>query len=170
MHRGKHPQGFREGGVRGGRELGHLRGRPPWPLEAHFAQKLRQSRSHEFPLPKKLQKDDTKYLQGCHIGRFIEILSPQSGLNRNILTIILRFSLLSPSHPNGATWCQKGSKMRALGPQSAPKWSQVGPQGSPGVPKVPPNVQKDHLWKLPGTEVGPKVAQVLSRGPFLSGF
>ena len=26
---GKHPQGFREGGVRGGRELGHLRGSPP---------------------------------------------------------------------------------------------------------------------------------------------
>ena len=53
----KHPQGFREGGVRGGRELGHLRGRPPWPLGAHFAQKVRQSRSHELPLPKKLQKD-----------------------------------------------------------------------------------------------------------------
>ena len=49
----KHPQGFREGGVRGGRELGHLRGRPPWPLEAHFAQKVTQSRSHELPLPKK---------------------------------------------------------------------------------------------------------------------
>ena len=70
----KHPQGFREGGVRGGRELGHLRGRPPWPFEAHFAQKVRQSRSHELPLPKKLQKDVKKYLQGCHIGRFIEIL------------------------------------------------------------------------------------------------
>ena len=56
----KHPQGFREGGVRGGRELGHLRGRPPWPLEAHFAQKVRQSRSHELPLPKKLQKDSKK--------------------------------------------------------------------------------------------------------------
>ena len=53
----KHPQGFREGGVRGGRELGHLRGRSPWPLGAHFAQKVRQSRSHELPLPKKLQKD-----------------------------------------------------------------------------------------------------------------
>ena len=53
----KHPQGFREGGVRGGRELGHLRGRPPWPLGAHFAQKVRQSRSHELPLPKNLQKD-----------------------------------------------------------------------------------------------------------------
>ena len=60
--------------------------------------------------------------------------------------------------------------MRALGSQSAPKWSQVGPQGSPGVPKVPPNVQKDHLGKLPGTQVGPKVAQVPSRVPFLSGF
>ena len=68
----KHPQGFREGGVRGGRELGHLRGRPPWPFEAHFAQKVRQSRSHELPLPKKLQKDAKKYMQGCHIGRFIE--------------------------------------------------------------------------------------------------
>ena len=54
---GKHPQGFREGGVRGGRELGHLRGRFPWPLGAHFVQKVRQSRSHELPLPKKLQKD-----------------------------------------------------------------------------------------------------------------
>jgi hypothetical protein len=71
---GKHPQGFREGGVRGGRELGHLRGRPPWPFEAHFAQKVRQSRSHELPLPKKLQKDSKKCWQGCHIGRFIEIL------------------------------------------------------------------------------------------------
>ena len=70
----KHPQGFREGGVRGGREWGHLRGRPPWPLEAHFAQKLIQSRSHELPLPKKLQKDVKKYMQGCRIGRFIEIL------------------------------------------------------------------------------------------------
>ena len=70
----KHPQGFREGGVRGGRELGHLRGRPPWPLEAHFAQKVRQSRSHELPLPKKLQKDSKKCWQGCHIGRFIQIL------------------------------------------------------------------------------------------------
>ena len=53
----KHPQGFREGGVRGGRELGHLRGRPPWPLGAHFVQKVRQSRSHELPLPNNLQKD-----------------------------------------------------------------------------------------------------------------
>ena len=70
----KHPQGFREGGVRGGRERAHLRGKAPWPLEAHFAQKLIQSRSHELPLPKKLQKDVKKYLQGCHIGGFIEIL------------------------------------------------------------------------------------------------
>ena len=70
----KHPQGFREGGVRGGRELVHPRGRPPWPFEAHFAQKVRQSRSHELPLPKKLQKDSKKCWQGCHIGRFIEIL------------------------------------------------------------------------------------------------
>ena len=69
-----HPQGFREGGVRGGRELGHLRGKAPWPLGAHFAQKVRQSRSHELPLPKKSQKDSKKYWQGCHIGRFIEIL------------------------------------------------------------------------------------------------
>ena len=74
VHRGKHPQGFREGGVRGGRELGHLRGRPPWPVEAHFAQKVTQSHSHELPLPKKFQKDVKKYMQGCHIGRFIEIL------------------------------------------------------------------------------------------------
>ena len=50
---GKHPQGFRERGVRGGRELGHLRGRSPWPLGAHFAQKVTQSHSHELPLPKK---------------------------------------------------------------------------------------------------------------------
>ena len=70
----KHPQGFREGGVRGGRERGHLRGKAPWPLEAHFAQKVTQSRSHELPLPKKLQKDSKKCWQGCHIGRFIEIL------------------------------------------------------------------------------------------------
>ena len=74
VYRFKHPQGFREGGVRGGRELGHLRGRPPWPFEAHFAQKVRQSRSHELPLPKKFQKDCKKCWQGCHIGRFIEIL------------------------------------------------------------------------------------------------
>ena len=53
----KHPQGFREGGVRGGRERVLIRGRHPWPFEAHFAQKVRQSRSHELPLPKKLQKD-----------------------------------------------------------------------------------------------------------------
>ena len=33
-----------------------------------------------------------------------------------------------------------------------------------------PNVQKDHLWKPPGTQVGPKVAQVPSRAPFLSDF
>ena len=70
----KHPQGFREGGVRGGRERELLRGRPPWPFEAHFAQKVRQSRSHELPLPKKFQKDCKKCWQGCHIGRFIEIL------------------------------------------------------------------------------------------------
>ena len=57
VHRGKHPQGFREGGVRGGREWGHLRGKAPWPLEAHFAQKVSQSRSHELPLPRKFQKD-----------------------------------------------------------------------------------------------------------------
>ena len=57
VHTVKHPQGFREGGVRGGRERVLLRGRPPWPLGAHFAQKVRQSRSHELPLPKKLQKD-----------------------------------------------------------------------------------------------------------------
>ena len=74
VYRIKHPQGFREGGVRGGRELVHLRGRPPWPFEAHFAQKVSQSRSHELPLPKKLQKDCKKCWQGCHIGRFIEIL------------------------------------------------------------------------------------------------
>ena len=72
---GKHPQGFREGGIRERRELVHLRGRPPWPFEAHFAQKVSQSCSHEFPLPKKLQKDVKKYLQGWHIGRFIEILT-----------------------------------------------------------------------------------------------
>ena len=71
----KHPQGFREGGVRGGREWGHLRGRPPWPFEAHFAQKVRQSRSHELPLPNNLQKDVNKCWQGCHVGRFIEILT-----------------------------------------------------------------------------------------------
>ena len=41
---------------------------------AHFAQKVTQSHSHELPLPKKLEKDVKKYLQGCHIGRFIEIL------------------------------------------------------------------------------------------------
>ena len=85
---------------------------------------------------------------------------PQSGLKCNILIIILRFSLVAQSHPNGATWCPKGSKMRALGSQSAPKWSQVGPQGSPGVPKVPPNVEKDHLGKLLGKllehKLGPK--------------
>ena len=68
----KHPQGFREGGVRGGRERVHLRGRPPWPFEAHFAQKVSQSRSHELPLLKKLQKDVKKCWQGCHIKRFIE--------------------------------------------------------------------------------------------------
>ena len=54
----KHPQGFREGGVRGGRERGHMGGWPQRPLEAHFAQKLIQSRSHELPLHKKLEKDD----------------------------------------------------------------------------------------------------------------
>ena len=70
----KHPQGFREGGVRGGREWGHLRGRSLRPLVAYFAQKVTESRSHELPLPKKLQKDVKKYMQGCHIGRFIEIL------------------------------------------------------------------------------------------------
>ena len=58
---------FREGGVRGGRELGHLRGRPPWPLEAHFVQKVSQSQSHGLPLPKTLQKDFKKYMQGCHV-------------------------------------------------------------------------------------------------------
>ena len=146
-------------------------------MEAHFDQKLIQSRSHELPLPKKLQKDVKKYLQGCHIGRFIEILikngtprDPQSGLKCNILIIILRFSLVAQSHPDGVTWCPKDSKMKALGSQSAPKWSQVGSEGSSGVPKVLPNVQKDHLGKLPGTQVGPKVAQVPSRAPFLSGF
>ena len=72
---GKPPQGFREGGVRGGRERVHLRGRPPWPLGAHVAQKVTQSHSHEFPLPKKLQNDVNKCLQGCHVGRFIEILT-----------------------------------------------------------------------------------------------
>ena len=95
---------------------------------------------------------------------------PQSGLKRNILTIILRFTLVALRHPSGATWCPKVSKMRALGPQSVSKWSQVCPQGSPGVPKVAPNVQKDHLGKLPGTQVGPKVAQVPFRAPFLSVF
>ena len=70
----KHPQGFREGGVRGGRERGHLRGWSPWPVEPLFAQKVTQSRSHELPLPKKLQEDGKKCWQGCHIGRFIEIL------------------------------------------------------------------------------------------------
>ena len=70
----KHPQGFREGGVRGGRERGHLRGKAPWPLEGHFDQKVSQSRSHELPLPKITEKYVKKYLQGCHIGRFIEIL------------------------------------------------------------------------------------------------
>ena len=74
VHPGKHPQGFREGGVRGGREWCHLRGRPPWPLEADFVQKLRQSRSPELPLPKNLQKGGKKCLQGCHKRRFIEIL------------------------------------------------------------------------------------------------
>ena len=71
----KHPQGFREGGVRGGRERGHLRGRPPWPLGAHFAQKVSQRRSHELPLLKKLQKDVKKCWQGCRMARFIEILT-----------------------------------------------------------------------------------------------
>ena len=75
VHLGKHPQGFREGGVRGGRELGHLRGRPPWPFEPHFVQKVTQSHSYELPLPKKLEKDVNKCLQGCHVGRFIEILT-----------------------------------------------------------------------------------------------
>ena len=70
----KHPQGFREGGVRGGRELGHLRGRPPWPFEAHFAQTVNQRRSQKPPLPKKLQKGSKKCWQGCHIERFIEML------------------------------------------------------------------------------------------------
>ena len=70
----KHPQGFREGGVRGGRERGHLRGWSPWPLGAHFAQKVTQSHSHELPLFKKLKKDVNKCLQGCHVGRFIEML------------------------------------------------------------------------------------------------
>ena len=110
---------------------------------------------------------------GCFsgiLGKNGALMAPQRGLKCNILIIILRFSLVAQSHPNGATWCPKGSKMRALGPQSAPKWSQVGPKGSPGVPKVLPNVQKDHLGKLPGTQVGPKVAQVPSRAPFLSGF
>ena len=71
----KHPQGFREGGVRGGRERVLLRERPPWPLGAHFAQKVTQSHSHELPLSKKLEKDVNKCLQGCHVGRFIEILT-----------------------------------------------------------------------------------------------
>ena len=71
---GKHPQGFREGGVRGGRERGHLRGKAPWPLEAHFAQKLIQSRSHELPLPGKKEKDATKCRPVRHMMRFIEIL------------------------------------------------------------------------------------------------
>ena len=74
VHPGKHPQGFREGGVRGGRELGHLRGRPPWPFEPHFAQKKGQSRSHELHLTKQLQKDVKTCWQGCHMKRFIEIL------------------------------------------------------------------------------------------------
>ena len=64
----KHPQGFMEGGVRGGRERVLLRGRPPWPLGAHFAQKLIQSRSHELPLPKKLQKRLQKKLAGVPHG------------------------------------------------------------------------------------------------------
>ena len=70
----KHPQGFREGGVQGGRERGHLRGRSLRPLVAHFAQKVTESRSHELPLHEKLQKDVNKCWQGCHVGRFIEIL------------------------------------------------------------------------------------------------
>ena len=56
----QHPQGFREEGVRGEGEWGHLRGRVRRPLEAHFAQKVSQSRSHELPLPKKLQKGQKK--------------------------------------------------------------------------------------------------------------
>ena len=55
----------------------------------------------------------------------------------------------------------------------APKVLKVepsGPPGSPGVPKVLKNVQKDELGKRPGTQVGPKVAQVPSRGLFLRGF
>ena len=170
---GKHPQGFREGGVRGGRELGHLRGKAPWPLEAHFVQKLRQSRFHELPLPNNLQKDDKKCWQGCHIGRFIEILI------KNETPRTPKWSKSQYSHhniaiftscPKSPKWCHmvpKGLQNESLGP---PKCCQVVPQGSPGVPKVFPNVQKDHLGKLPGTQVGPKVAQVPSRPPFLSGF
>ena len=142
-----------------------------------FSQKVTQSRSHKPPLPPKVTKRYQKMLARVphgmlywNFGEKWHPKDPQSGLKCNILIIILRFSLVAQSHPNGVTWCPKGSKMRALGPQSAPKWSQVGSQGSPGMPKVPPNVQKDHLGKPPGTQVGPKVAQVPSRGPFLSGF
>ena len=165
----KHPQGFREGGVRGGRERGHMGGWMQGPWEPYFAQKVTQNHSYELPLPKKLEKDVNKCLQGCHVGRFIEILTKMTPQGRP------KWSKMQYSHhdiaiftscPKSPKWCPKGSKMRALGPPNGPKWSQVGPQRSPGVPKVGPNVQKDHLGKLPGTQVGPKVAQVPSRVHF----
>ena len=117
-----------------------------------------------------------KYFEGCHIGRFIEIWS------KNDIPGISKQSELQHSHNNIAIFncCPKSPKWWHMVPKGLqneslglPKCSKVepsGPQDSPGMPKVRPNVQKDHLGKLPGMLVGPKVAQVPSRAPFLSGF
>ena len=53
----KHPQGFREGGVRGGRERGHMGGWPGRPLVALSLKKLHKVALMNPLWPKMLQKD-----------------------------------------------------------------------------------------------------------------
>ena len=162
----KHPQGFREGGVRGGRERVLLRGRPPWPLGAHFAQKGSQSRSHGLPLSKKLQKDAKKWLQGCHMGRFIEILTKNDTPKWSKMQYSHHKIAIFTSCPKSPKWCHmvpKGLQNESLG---LPKCSKVEPSGPPRVPRgaqsAPKCAKRSPLetpWNASCAQSGPSALQ-----------
>ena len=122
---------------------------------------------------KKMSKNTCRGATWDALFKFCAKMTPQGSQKWSKSQYSHHNIVISTSCPKSPKWCHmvpQGLQNESLGPQSAPKWSQVGPKGSPGVPKVLPNVQKDDLGKLPGTQVGPKVAQVPSRAPFLSGF
>ena len=103
-------------------------------------------------MSKKLEKDVNKCLQGCHVGRFIEILTKNDPPKWSKMQYSHHNIAIFTSCPKSSKWCQmvpKGLQNESLG---TPKCSKMEPSGTPRVPRDAqdaPKCAKRSPWEAP---------------------